>query len=292
MSDHITRYEDLIGRFVAWAATRPDVRAAFVVGSRSRTTSPADEWSDLDVVMFADEPRVLLDDRVWLSQVGDPEISFREPTAVGIWEERRVLFANGCDADFSILPARLIDELARTSPGDDLHNQTSGVVSRGHRVLVDKDGALSPVLRMLASTAAPASHQPTQEAFDQLFADFWYHCVWISRKLRRGELVVAHECLEGTQRQILVTFIRWLAARDVDTWHGTRFFEGWTPEPVRMHFARTFAQHDAGDIHRALTEMMSLASWLGNELADAFSLTVDPRLEQAARRWVAEALGT
>jgi aminoglycoside 6-adenylyltransferase len=292
MNEHTERYEALIDRFVKWALTRSDLRAAFVVGSRARSKAPADASSDLDVVVFAEEPNRLLNDREWLSELGEPEITFREPTAVGIWEERRVLFANGSDADFSILPARLIDELADTEPGDDLHDATAGVVGRGYRVLVDKDGRLAPVLSMLASTAPTASHKPTQDAFDQLLSNFWYHCVWISRKLRRGELAVAHECLEGTQRQILITLIRWLGARDADTWHGVRFFESWAPEDVRVRFASTYARHDAMDIRRALEQMMGLASWLATEVAGTFTLTVDSLPEQSARRWVAEALGS
>lgn len=290
MRDHIARYEALIGRFVTWADTRPDVRAAFIVGSRARTTSPADEWSDLDAVLFADNPSVLLDDESWLTRLGDPQITFREPTAVGIWEERRVLFANGCDADFSILPAGLIGELEGSGPGDDLHNQTAGVASRGYRVLVDKDGRLAPVLAMLAATAPPAPDRPPQETFDQVLSDFWYHSVWTSRKLRRGELAVAHECLEGTQRHLLLTMIRWLGARDADTWHGMRFFEDWAPETVQVRYARTFARHEAADIQRALREMMDLISAIAAELAETFPLEVDPRLEEAARYWVGRAL--
>lgn len=290
MSDHLSRYDGLTERFTAWAATRPDVRAAFIVGSRAREVFPADEWSDIDVVTFADTPGVLLDDREWLFHIGHPEITYREPTAVGIWEERRVLFADGCDADFSVLPARLIDELARTSPGGDLYDQTSGVVARGYRVLVDKDGSLVPVLRMLASTAPPRSPRPTQERFDEVLSNFWYHCVGIARKLRRGERVVAHQALERTQREMLVIVIRWLAARDIDTWHATRFFERWAPEPIGERFTRTYARNDDEDIQRALAEMMDLASWLADELANTYLLTVNPGPEQAARRWVTETM--
>lgn len=267
MSDHIARYEALIGRFVTWADTRPDVRAAFVVGSRARTTSPADQWSDLDVVMFADSPLVLLDDETWLLSLGDPEITFREPTAVGIWEERRVLFANGCDADFSILPAGLIDDLAGTSPGDDLHNQTAGVVSRGYRVLVDKDGRLAPALRMLATTASPASGGPTQEEMDGLLAAFWYHCVWIAKKLGRGELYTAHECLDGHQREITMRLLRWAVGQRDDAWHGTRFMERWVPATVADRLPESWARHDLADILRAQDAMMDVVSTLADEVA-------------------------
>jgi len=289
--DHVARYEGIIGRFIAWAVRRPDVKAAFVVGSRARTVRPADEWSDLDVVMFADEPELLLEDPEWLNEMGDWDISFREPTAVGIWEERRVLFANGADGDFSILPARFIDEMETMQPGDFLHQQAANVVARGYRVLVDKGGRLAPILSMMASTAPPRHAPPTQAELDQMLADFWYHCPWTARKLRRGELAVAHECLNGNQRTLLLRLIRWLSAGTTDTWHGTRYLEEWSPDPVYDHYARTFAQHDARDIVRALREMMDLVSSLGQQIASAYGLEIDPRPEAAARRWTAAILG-
>lgn len=39
-------YEQLIQRFVRWAETEENVRAAVIIGSRSRTDHPADEWAD------------------------------------------------------------------------------------------------------------------------------------------------------------------------------------------------------------------------------------------------------
>ena len=40
--------------FASWAGATDDIRAAFIVGSRSRDDHPADEWSDLDIILYAD----------------------------------------------------------------------------------------------------------------------------------------------------------------------------------------------------------------------------------------------
>ena len=52
--------EQLEQRFAAWAQTQPDIRAAFVVGSRARTDHPADQWSDLDIMVVTTRPERLL----------------------------------------------------------------------------------------------------------------------------------------------------------------------------------------------------------------------------------------
>ncbi len=46
-------YADLIERFTRWAEAEEDVRAALILGSRARKDHPADEWSDLDVLVHA-----------------------------------------------------------------------------------------------------------------------------------------------------------------------------------------------------------------------------------------------
>ena len=54
-----------------WARTRPDLRAAIVVGSRARADHPADEWSDLDLILFAVNPAIYVSDTDWLAAFGE-----------------------------------------------------------------------------------------------------------------------------------------------------------------------------------------------------------------------------
>ena len=287
---HVERYARLIDRFVAWATTRDDIVAAFIVGSRSRTDHPADESSDLDLVMFANEPSVLLDDPGWLENMGDVSITFREPTAVGIWEERRALFADGCDVDFSILPAEVLEPLRAMRPGDPIYEEAGSVIARGYRVVLDKEGGLAEALERAASAGMPAPPSPTQETFDQHFADFWYHCPWAARKLARGELIVAHQTLDGHLRGLLIQFIHWAVDRIGKTWHGSRFFNEWAPSQAREMLPQTWARHEAGDIRRALEVAMDLASALQKEIARDYGFTLDGEAERAARYWVNVAL--
>ncbi len=49
-------YERLLQQFTEWARSQADIQAAFVVGSRARLNSPANEWSDLDITVFVTQP--------------------------------------------------------------------------------------------------------------------------------------------------------------------------------------------------------------------------------------------
>jgi aminoglycoside 6-adenylyltransferase len=94
-----------------WAAERLDVRAAVLLGSQARVHAPADAASDVDVALFVDEPASYLDDPAWLDRFGEQLLSFREPTAVGGFEERRVLFRDGLEVDFAIVPSAVAAEI-------------------------------------------------------------------------------------------------------------------------------------------------------------------------------------
>ena len=53
--------QQLENRVIAWAESQPDIRAIIVVGSRARRDSPADEWSDLDLVIIQETQVPFLD---------------------------------------------------------------------------------------------------------------------------------------------------------------------------------------------------------------------------------------
>jgi len=71
-----TSMKQLEERFVAWANTRPDIRAAIVIGSRARVERPADEWSDLDIVFFTNNPHYYLSKTDWLESISNPLLTF------------------------------------------------------------------------------------------------------------------------------------------------------------------------------------------------------------------------
>ncbi|HVL25023.1 MAG TPA: aminoglycoside 6-adenylyltransferase [Thermomicrobiales bacterium] len=281
-ADHTAAYAGIIERIVAWIADEPRVRAAMIVGSRARTDHPADAWSDLDVVLFATDPDALLAEHDWIHRIGAPVITFLERTAVGAWQERRALFAGALDVDFSIVPAAF---LAAASENPAVLDEIRGVLARGVRVLEDKDGALGRVLAAVTGQPAPVPPPPDQARLDQIVSDFWYHVVWIAKKLRRGELAVAHECLDGHQRRLLLSLVRWHAEKNGPIWHGTRYLEEWVDPATRDALAATWARHDAADVARATRAMMDLFSRLAAGVAAHHGLTVPPGAEPAARAW-------
>jgi aminoglycoside 6-adenylyltransferase len=265
MNQTTTAYERLLDRFVAWAQTQPDIRAAIIVGSRARVDRPADEWSDLDLLIITTDPGRLLARTDWLENLGTPWLTFLEPTATGSGTERRVLFEGGLDVDFVPAPLELVQQFAAGGWPPEI----AAVMRRGMRFVLDKDGLATSLELPLGEPPAP--QPPTQDRFLNLVNDFWYHAVWVAKKLRRGELWTARLCCDSYMKRLVLTMIEWhtgaASGWSGDTWHNGRFLEQWA-DPRAVEGLRTaFAHYDAADVRRALLATIDLFRWLATETA-------------------------
>ena len=79
-------YADLETRIIAWANVRSGVRGVVVVGSRARQDHSADEWSDLDLILFTDDIALYQEDGRWLDELGRVWIAVRGQTGHGDFE--------------------------------------------------------------------------------------------------------------------------------------------------------------------------------------------------------------
>jgi aminoglycoside 6-adenylyltransferase len=306
-------YEQFIERFVKWAEAQPDIGTAFVIGSQARTTRPADQWSDLDMVVTVNKPERYLSETNWLKTIGNPWITFIEKT--GDERERRVLFEGGLDVDFALLSRRKIQLLTRLMRIQErfpsflfrLLPRTvaqqisqgiatfSGTARRGTRVLFDKDGIVEHLL--MVHTEVPSSQPPAQDEFLDLINDFWYHTVWTAKKLRRGELWTAKGCSDSYMKWQLLQMIEWHACAtngwNYDTWHGGRFLEQWADGRIVRELQGAFAHYDEQELWRGLSATMDLFRWIAVETAAQlkypYPTSADEHATELVQRLFAEA---
>jgi len=275
-----TRTELVAAAVADWAREREDVRAAVVVGSQAREDAPADRWSDLDVVLFVDDPQGLADDASWVEEFGTPVLSFLEPTAFGDRVERRVLYDTGEEVDFPLLEVSASEVLASMPEG-------KALVARGFRVLHDEIG-LPAILARMPPPEPPAL--PDAVALRELASDLWYHAHWAAKKLRRGEVFTALGCLDGYLKWRIVPLIEWHARAvdpSVDVWHSGRFLERWADPGILASLEKAYAHYDLRDVARALWETIDLFQGLVEELASRLAL--ETGLDHAdLRRRIAE----
>jgi aminoglycoside 6-adenylyltransferase len=257
-----------LARVVRWARERPDVHGALLIGSQARSETPADRWSDVDLVLVVDRPEPYLADASWVEAFGQPLLTLLEETPVAQTVERRVLYEDGLDVDFTLLALASLREAA-ADPG------VGAVLGRGHRVLVDEVG----IAELVAGAAPAAPAPPDGRALAGLGADFWYHALWAAKKLARGELLTATRSVNGYLKERLIVLAGWHArAGDsaLDTWHETRFFERWA-DPRAVAFLReAYARYERDELVRALGATMDVFELFERETAARLGLAAPP----------------
>jgi len=238
-----------------------------IVGSQARAEVPADDWSDLDIVIFHNDPARLIESTEWFQEFGTVVLSMVESTAVGGSRERRVLYSEGKDVDFAVFPSAAARLLTSSPEG-------LSVLGRGFVILLDKDHLLGELQRVTRSSGPESVAVPAPEEFLANVSDFYYHLLWVAKKLRRGETWTAKMGCDGYLKRLLVRMIEWntiaTAPTRVDVWHDGRFLDRWASPEVRSQLPGTFARYEAVDLSRALDETSRLYSRLARQVAERF----------------------
>lgn len=274
------KYDSIVRNFVAWARVEPSARSALVVGSQARVSKPADDWSDLDLALFAKNPAALVDSTAWVEKFGDVVLTFVENTTVGGSRERRVLYAGGLDVDIAVFSVEALPFIAGSVEG-------RNVLARGYEVLLDKDGFWTGHPELHRPPPLASDRLPTPEAFRATADDFWYHVLWTAKKIRRGEIWTAKFCCDGYLKILLLRILEWQvlssSGNDVDIWHNGRFLEEWVPSEILARIPATFATYELEDLERALEATGRLFSEVSRDLAKHLGHSYPDEVE--ARVW-------
>jgi aminoglycoside 6-adenylyltransferase len=253
-----------LNEVATWAAETEGVTAVVLIGSQARTSTPADELSDIDLVLFVDDPDRYVDHGEWIERFGRPLLTFVEATPVGGARERRVLYRDGRDVDFAVLPSA-----EAVAPPHDV----AGVLARGYRVVYG-----APELVVLSQGDSPGE-EPPGVTFVRVSNEFWHRAVWAAKKLGRGELLAAKHVCDCELTWSVVALAR-LRAAGQDTWHGYRFFERWAGDDLLGALPSTFARYDTDDVGRALRRTCEVFAALEDDVARQLSQPL-PVLDRA-----------
>jgi len=238
----------LLREIAKWAVARDDVHAAVLVGSQARTETPADEFSDADVVLFVDDPTPYVESGAWLEAFGQPLLTFIEGTATGGQLERRVLFDSGLDVDFALVPTTAVPQLL-SDP------EAARVIARGFRILYDELD--------LADRFAGVEPPATTPDLERLSHDVWYHLLLAAKKLRRGEVYYAKQMCDCYLKSRVVALLH---VRYPGPWHDGRFLERWAPADVLLALEESYATYNAAAVGTALRATAALFARLEREL--------------------------
>ena len=305
MASDIDPYEAFLARFVPWAQARDDIRGVVLVGSRARTLQPADELSDIDLMLITTRPKFYFTTGAWLNEFGALCFTYRQPPVVGERNIRTAVYEGPVQVDFAIVSdletrwagavlrllarfPRLVRLLPR-SLADQIEAWFAILRKGTPPALVNKRGA---AMRMHGVRPPDTRVRvPTQAEFDEVVAAFWSHCLWTSKLVLRGELWMAVFVSDHLAKAFLLQMLEWDATGRTgaasDVWYNGRFLEHWADQRVLRRLADAFPRYDERDIWNALQGTMYVFSMVAREAASRLGRSYLDRAETKTREWVA-----
>ena len=123
-----------------------------------------------------------------------------------------------------------------------------------------------------------------EKGFINTVNDFWYHTVWTSKKILRGELWTAKMCVDAYMKNHLLKMIELNRVKDenIDVWHSGRFLEKWAGEETVQALADCFAHYEKVDIISALFNTAELFGALARSAAQKCSYEYPKQAEEYA----------
>jgi aminoglycoside 6-adenylyltransferase len=261
------QYHESVEKIKGWSQQAPNIHAVILLGSQVRKEFTGDEWSDLDVLLLADDPQVLLRSDAWLAFLGERVCGVMEETPLDwlplTWSVKRVLFADNRTIDFSILPyARLDDVLAMNA---EIH-------AHGYQVLYDAhDGLVSSKIETtLATVQDEPARMPTADELHQVVSELLFQLMYASKKVKRNELWVAVSAInQGISSRLLQLIEYHIACSgrvpDRIRYEG-RFLEQRAHLDTLAKLQGCIARYDVADAIHTISNILELAEQLSREI--------------------------
>ena len=252
------RYIDIKKKIIEYASEDEDIKAVIAIGSSTREEVQADEYSDLDLIIVCENT-----DK-WYSgeypeRFGDMKISFIEPT-LGGGKERRCIYDEDRDVDMIIFTQSQFDEALKTGVA-------SWVMNRGYEVLYDVIAVEKDIVTYVQK--GHSTPNISAEEFENMANDFYFHNIWASKKLLRGELWSAKMCVDAYLKNYLLKAIELYCyeIEEKDVWHDGRFIDTWAGEHIIKELTNCFARYEKSEVLNALKSTNSLFEEITRELA-------------------------
>lgn len=271
------RYIDIKKKLIEHASQDNDIKAIVAIGSSTREEVKADEYSDLDLIIVSENP-----DKWYSGEypelLGNVNISFIEPT-LGGGKERRCIYDEDRDVDMLIFTQSQFDDALKAGVANH-------VMNRGYVVLYD---AIA-IEEEIGIYVKKGHFNPDMAAdeFENMLNDFFFHNIWASKKLLRGELWSAKMCVDAYLKNYLLKAIEIYCYEfdEKDVWHDGRFIDKWAGESIINELNKCFAHYDKEDVLSALKATNRLFEEITRETAVKKGYTYPDKAAKCAKAYL------
>ena len=271
------RYADIKNKLCELAEKDEDIRAVIAIGSYTRKDSPADQFSDLDLIIVTTVPESWYSGE-YPAKLGEVGISFIEPT-LGGGAERRCIYGADRDVDMIIFTPEQFGKALTDGVAE-------WVMDRGYELLCDKEDYTIWIPRYVSTKVS--REVMSADEFVNLVNDFYFHNIWAYKKLKRGEMWSAVMCINGYLKERLLKIIEQyhMCIYDCDVWHDGRFLDRWADPYVAEDLEECFARYYYPDCVSALEATHTLFARLARELAEKMGYPYPKGAEKCAAGYI------
>lgn len=271
------RYADIKNKLCELAEKDEDIRAVIAIGSYTRKDSPADQFSDLDLIIVTTVPESWYSGE-YPAKLGEVGISFIEPT-LGGGAERRCIYGADRDVDMIIFTPEQFGKALTDGVAE-------WVMDRGYVLLCDKEDYTIWIPRYVSTKVS--REVMSADEFVNLVNDFYFHNIWAYKKLKRGEMWSAVMCINGYLKERLLKIIEQyhMCIYDCDVWHDGRFLDRWADPYVVEDLEECFARYYYPDCVSALEATHLLFARLARELAEKLGYPYPKGAEKCAAGYI------
>ncbi|UCG23741.1 MAG: aminoglycoside 6-adenylyltransferase [Chloroflexota bacterium] len=257
-------YKELERKLVRWSRNRPDIVATVVIGSYARVTLPADEFSDLDLILFSLDPSSYTASSSWLHELGELWIASLDYIGPGD-PEWLALFDGGMKADFLIVlavPDKSPAEMLTALPYQD-------VLARGARVIYSGDFDHQDLSSF--SAQAIKTHPPSEPMFEAAVNGTLFAAERYAKFVLRGDFWRSQVTADAEMRRHLLTLIEWhaqsLSETKLDTWYDGRYIETWADGRILDRLSTLDLDPNPDDPYGTVSHILKLLELLATETA-------------------------
>lgn len=264
-----------------WSNNDKNIKYAIIIGSTSH--NEADEYSDIDIMVFCKNPNYYLETKEWLNEISPFQICYTQNNISEGVPMRRIVFKNKVEIDFTpinykeISKAHLFCKLSKTKLYSiiptklkvSLESKIIGFnmyTSKGREVIADKNN-LDIRVKFISETFPYGTPKITKFLFEENYNYFYHQIIREAIRLRRGEIYASKECAEyfskGRLREMIEWYMKLQKGLDYETYYNGKKLEYWCDNKIVLKMKNIYGNLNFESSKEALYQTFTLY----NELA-------------------------
>lgn len=270
----------LLNNIRTWAEGEQSIKAAIISGSLVRNDHPGDDFADLDLEIFCDDPNNLVKNNLWMENISNVWVWIPEKSNEG-YPARLVIFEGGYKVDFTFSPLEKLEKWIN-------NQELPDALQTGYQFIIDRNNYS---LRLKTPTyTQPVTAKPSQDEFLAVVNEFWFEAWHVAKYIKRNDLWLVKFRDNGVLKEDLLKMIEWhsLAKHDwnINVWYGGHYISEWADPDIYSSVHTIFGTFDRDSSKKALEACADLFIRVSREVVDKLNFEYPSKIEQGWKVWL------